>query len=1148
MRKGLLSIVLACSLLTVPTAFAQNEDFGKSAVAHALMKRVAETPTAPKQTVEIPKRNAPYAMTEAIPEDVDSLMANVEQQNRALVEEFENLIQKDPLNPDAPKWLFQIAEFHYQMAHYAYLRARRAWMAELDLCADEQCAPEPVPDYSQAIVDYRRLIAEYPTYSHLDDVLFRLGDALIRNQQPKEGVSYLHRLTQSYPDYKDLDAAWLAMGEFYFSQKITGAAQAAYQKIIDHYPHSAYFQYAQYKLAWTYLNLSDEESYETAIALFKQVVEDIDNQYAAAIDAQGQIDENKLNVGVVSFRNQALNDLSSTYAELPDGWKSARDYLSQKLPPDKAREKIEQLGAILNAQGKFEEEVELYSELIADNPTHPHLPDWLIAKIEALKSSNRTQEANDEIRLAIDRLSPNHTWYESNLDYPSQRRTADTFASVQSYQIALDAIQSAENASSHEARDAFWADAEHYIRHNLTFYANEKNIFDLNYTFAYILDERSDAELKQATKKYGKQIKQQPELTADILPGLREAANAYQKVVDAKIDGLSDDQYEQIRVAANRQVFVYANILAASDPEWSIVNSAKAQNFVEEKRGSEIKIQTPLSLAEENFVHSAEQYARLYPKDDETPAFLWRAAEIYRSHNDYEQAAQRFDQIVTHFPQHQYAAVSVGSMFELYYKAKNDEKIEFWAHYLIDHKNFKHYRLNELQNTAAYAIDQQALRLSEQNQIDDAVKTWLRIGTDFPERSDLANAATMKAAACLSAHRQYARAIELLSPLCDHDADNRVRAQACFQVAKNQSERAQFLLAANAFEKTTQIYFAQLSDVSNPPPQNKKASQKSSPKLSTPKQQRAANLSADERREAALSVAYAEQIYKSLNQKEKAAHLIDAYLDANRFHEFDVYQSQNGDFIVDLPNDETQNTTPFIRSDIALLEYAALLPAADAQKRFAQVDLNAMTNLSPQSARRLQFQKIQCDIDAALIDIAKSDLQNLSTDDTWTNAEIARLAFLNGRVAQLDFENVVLEFPIRTLRKRIEEKAKKRQIAEKHFQTAISYKNAQISTAAAYELAQMALHFRDAFKALPPPKELENDPAALDEYTVWIEDELVFPAEDAAASLLDIARQITLQLESYTKHARLSAQSLATLKPDEFPVSLPSAEEKLPSP
>ena len=86
----------------------------------------------------------------------------------------------------------------------------------------------------------------------------------------------------------------------------------------------------------------------------------------------------------------------------------------------------------------------------------------------------------------------------------------------------------------------------------------------------------------------------------------------------------------------------------------------------------------------------------------------------------------------------------------------------------------------------------------------------------------------------------------------------------------------------------------------------------------------------------------------------------------------------------------------------------------------------------------------------------------------------------------------------------------------------------------------MALHFRDAFRELPPPQELANDPDALEEYTTWIEDELVFPAEDAAASLLDVAHQITLQLESYTTYSHRSAQALAELKPDEYPVIRPS--------
>ena len=183
-------------------------------------------------------------------------------------------------------------------------------------------------------------------------------------------------------------------------------------------------------------------------------------------------------------------------------------------------------------------------------------------------------------------------------------------------------------------------------------------------------------------------------------------------------------------------------------------------------------------------------------------------------------------------------------------------------------------------------------------------------------------------------------------------------------------------------------------------------------------------------------------------------------------------------------------------------------------------------------------------IDSRKLEEARKALGHLTPDESsWSRTEMARYSYLQGRASQIEFEDVELEFPIRTLRKRIEQKAKLRQAAEKQFQQAITYKNAQVSTASAYELAQMALHFRDAFKNLPAPKELENDPDGLEEYNIWIEDELIFPAEDAAASLLDVAHQITIQLESYTPQARKSAQSLAELVPNTYPVAKSSLNE-----
>lgn len=1153
MKRFLTIIALSISLSFPYAAFADTgDDFGKSAVAQMLMKKKTQ-PAGSVRTIEAPKPSSPYHYEEEIPDNVDDLMLRVEQQNGALVEEFEKLIEKDPLNPDAPKWLAEIAEFHWQMAHYEYLRARRGWIAALDSCADtpDTCPPEPQVDYHLAIEDYRRILAKYPTYEKMDDVLFRLGDALIRNNQSKEGISYLHRLTQSYPDYKDLDAAWLAMGEFYFSQKNTGTAQAAYSKITENYPNSAYFQYAQYKLAWTYLNLADDDSYLTAIALFKKVVESIDSRYAAAVDKDGQVDENKLNVGVISFRNQALNDLCTTYVELPNGWKEARTYLSTKLPQDKAREKIEQLGEILDAQGKFEEEIELYGDLLKENPLHPHAIDWRTARVEAFRGSNRLDEAETEIRDTIASCNPKSQWHRSCADSdPNAVKRSSRFISAQLNTLAIASIEKAEKTKDSTQKDKYWADAETLLSQQIDWYSGDTPSFDINFTYAYVLDERSDSALSAIKKQYGKRLKSEPELASDVLVKLKEAAAAYQKIIDWKNDVQNDERSEQVRAAANRQVFVYANILATSDPEWSIINSAKATNFVEEKRDSKLQKEEPLSEHELGFVRSAEQFSSRYPKDDETPAFLWRAAEIYRTHYHYNQAASRFDEIVTNFPDHQYAAVAVGSMFELYYKASNYEKIEYWAKWLIEHKNFKHYTAQELENTAAFAIDKQAVELADNSKYDEAASTIMRIVESFPERTEHVVAARFKAAAFQEKAKNYKRAIEYLDPVEIHGDTPENKAHAAYLIGLNWTRISQYEASAAAFERASAHYFDIVSKAAEKAaemPAKSKKNSKSKKSENNPQDEKKSSVLDDNARlEAALSIFYGAQIFKNIGENDAASVLLNKFIVNNQNGDFNLYKLDN-DYKIQLPEEENAQAVPVLTSITATLELAsldAITAAENAASRLRDFAQTESFSKSPANLQRLlYFQWTQFSVDSKNIEDAQKAMSHLKPDEeTWNKSEMARYNYLQGKLAQLDFENVQLEFPIRTLRKRIEQKAKLRQNAEKYFQQAISYKNAQISTASAYELAQMALNFRDSFKALPPPKELENDPAALDEYNIWIEDELIFPAEDAASSLLDVGRQITVQLESYTKQAKSTSQALAELKPDDYPISKSSID------
>ena len=1123
-------LFMIAALLLPRMGFA--EDFGKTAVATALIaqaKSGSNENDRPVERVVSKTEHTPYEIQETMPANLDELMARVTEQNAAIVQEYESLLQKDPLNAQAPHWLGQIAEFHWQMAHYDYLRARRAWMAQLESCDLDAgtCPPEPQADYHQAIDDYRKILLQYPTYEKTDDVLFRLGDALIRNQQAKEGIGYLHRLTQTYPNYSEIDAAYLAMGEFYFSQKNTGTAQAAYTKIVETWPQSKFYRYAQYKLAWTYLNLADEESYRIAIQLFKDVVESIPMDKKSA---DGQIDENALDVGVVTFRNQALNDLSATYAELQDGWKEARDYLKQMLPPDKARAKLIQLAAILDGQAKYEESIELYQELITENHLLPDVPDLMKRQINAYELSNRLPEAQDARKNMIYAMLPDQAWASANT--PERKQKMDKENASMIYQWAMKLLIAASETNSKEIQLNHYAEAETWLSLYLNYYPNAERAFDVTFSHAFVMDEQSDDALTQLRKTAKGEDFYTKSRT--LLPKLEATAKEYQKIIDW--NATDDDMREQVKVAANRQVFVYANILATEDPSWSVVNSAKAQSFVEEKRNSATLDEVPLTPPEAAFVRSAEQFATRYPKDDETPAFLWRAAEIYRTKYHYNQAAERFDAIITHFPDHQYAAVSVGSMFELYNKAHNYEKIEFWAAWLIDKKNFKHYTQKELEEAAAYAMDQQATAYAEKSNFDQAGNTIMRIQTTYPHRNDLVVPASFKAIRYAEEDKNFVLALHRAEELEKCTLTKLEHAHLMFVSGENNVRLARFEDAANAFASSASSYYDEMAKSTLPTPKTDKKSSKNAKNTTPPP---SPTLDENSRIEAARAALFAAQIYASLQNNNACLAVIDAYKDTNVDGQLDLYR-QGENFILKPTEDAAQNATLLLNNTRATLVAITLQSPDEARQRLENA-LGTKPDLKIEENRQLAFALFELATDNDWSDLAEKLAKSFNAPELGMSSyEQARATYLDARRIQRDFERVTLEFPVRTLKKKIEEKAKLRQNAEKLYRKAIGFKNAHISTAAAYQLAQMALHFRDAFRALPMPKELENDPDAQDEYTMWLEDELIYPAEDAAAQLLTYAQTVAQQLGAHTPFALKTAQSISVLQPDAWPLATPS--------
>lgn len=143
----------------------------------------------------------------------------------------------------------------------------------------------------------------------------------------------------------------------------------------------------------------------------------------------------------------------------------------------------------------------------------------------------------------------------------------------------------------------------------------------------------------------------------------------------------------------------------------------------------------------------------------------------------------------------------------------------------------------------------------------------------------------------------------------------------------------------------------------------------------------------------------------------------------------------------------------------------------------------------------------------ALEAAADEDTQQVAPDEE----EASRL-FEIAEQKSRDFQAVALMLPVRTLRKRIPQKAALYAEAEAAYRDVIDLQSKVYSVEAAFRIAEMTLELRDALRAIPTPPSLVNSPA-LANYHAWLDEELIYPAHEQALKNLVAAAELALSFD-----------------------------------
>jgi len=379
---------------------------------------------------------------------------------------FEAFLRK---YPDDARWtpdaMFRLAELYYEKASESFLEAQEAYQLALDGPNPPETEP-PLPDYSQTISLYQRLLNEFPTYRFADAAMYLLGFSLgemgkeAEAKQAMLGLVCANRyrpleaptddvaestvlpdgtqrpLEDVYADCQPassssrfLPEGWTRVGEFHFDAAELEAAISAYGHVLD-FEDSPYFDKALYKLAWSYYR---DNRFPAAIEQFDRLVTWADSKKSSGEEFGSDLRPEAIQYLAVSFAEPDWD--GDTIPDEETGLQRARAFYAPRMGEPHVKEVLKRLGDLHFDTTRYADAVEVYKAVLAEYPYDPEAPLIQDKIVQAFEQDRDLVSAAREREVLGQQYIQGSAWYERNKDDPEALAVA--------LQLSEDALLSA---------------------------------------------------------------------------------------------------------------------------------------------------------------------------------------------------------------------------------------------------------------------------------------------------------------------------------------------------------------------------------------------------------------------------------------------------------------------------------------------------------------------------------------------------------------------------------------------------------------------------------------------------------------------------------------------------------------------------------
>ncbi len=508
----------------------------------------------------------------------------------------ELLSEPDVKGERKAEMMLRLADMYFQQGRYLYLREMAGFDQEYEKCFNnEACNPELMkPDNTESqewqeksIKLYQQILRNYPRYQRADEATYYLASALQDVGRRKEAVQYFTTLVKSYPDSGYVADSYVQIGEYYFDENNAYKALLAYKKATA-YRDSDKYAFALYKLAWCYYNVGE---FGKGIDTMKSVV-----SFSMAQTESGSAAKR------MQLQEEALKDLVRFFADAGE-MDEAYEYFNKLGKKELIQSMLKRLAGMYFEQGKFEQCIQTYRRLIAENPQSPDNPDYQHEIIQAYKKIGKKEQTLAEIDRMLKTYGKNSAWARANASDQDAIKGAQEKIEKDLRAVAVEYHNAAKKLGNNAVAKTTWALAYNAYKVYLQEFPDSSHAYEVRYAFG---------ELLYKIKRFD------------------EAYEQYMAVVKMDPKGQhSRFCAESAIFAADEMVKKEGGAAGTSGP------TAMAKKDAQ-----------PLTQWEQNLVDACSQYATLFPEDKKVRNVIYKSAYLLYNKYHFERAADQFKLVI----------------------------------------------------------------------------------------------------------------------------------------------------------------------------------------------------------------------------------------------------------------------------------------------------------------------------------------------------------------------------------------------------------------------------------------------------------------------------------------------------------------------